>query len=189
VLSGIRNRKIEAEMLQFMNIIDNFSKTSDDLIEILERSSRYIDDPLGSQIYDAVQEARNTGDTLLALQDLQNTVQNKHFKMLIRNLETSSRFENNYSDIVEDCRNVFHEYIRAQKEKRSLRLNGMIEVLIMVATGFASIIMIGQMLEDGNIMDALLNNGITGVIIFWILIGSLALSIYIAVFKIMRETK
>ena len=173
LISNARDRKTETQLLQFMNIIDNFSKTSDDLVEILEKASRYIDDPLGGQIYDAVQEARNTGDSMMALQDLQNSVKNKHFKILIRNLETSSRFENNYSDIIEDCRNIFHDYIRAQKEKRSLRMNGVMEILIMVAVGILSVVMVGQMTEEGNVIKILLNNGTAGIVLFWILIGGI----------------
>lgn len=187
LLCNARDRKIEAQLLQFMNIIDNFSSTSDDLIDILEKSSRYIDEPLGSQIYDAVQEARNTGDSLLALQDLQNSVQNKHFKILIRNLETSSRFENNYSDIIEDCREIFHEYIKAQKEKRSIRSNGLMEILIMVATGVMSIGMVGQIADGGNVIDILLSGGTAGIVIFWLLVGVAALAMYVAFFQVMRE--
>lgn len=187
LISNARDRKTETQLLQFMNIIDNFSKTSDDLVEILEKASRYIDDPLGGQIYDAVQEARNTGDSMMALQDLQNSVKNKHFKILIRNLETSSRFENNYSDIIEDCRNIFHDYIRAQKEKRSLRMNGVMEILIMVAVGILSIVMVGQMTEEGNVIKILLNNGTAGIVLFWILIGGIVASLYIAIFQVLRD--
>lgn len=187
LISNSRDKKIETQMLQFMNIIDNFSKTSDDLIDILEKASRYIEDPLGGQIYDAVQEARNTGDSLLALQELQNNIKNKHFKILIRNLETSSRFENNYSDIIEDCRNIFHDYIKAQKEKRSIRLNGAAEILIMVFTGAISVSMIGQIADDGNVIKVLLNSGTPGIVIFWMLIASVLISIYVAVFQVMRD--
>ena len=187
LISNARDRKTETQLLQFMNIIDNFSKTSDDLVEILEKASRYIDDPLGGQIYDAVQEARNTGDSMMALQDLQNSVKNKHFKILIRNLETSSRFENNYSDIIEDCRNIFHDYIRAQKEKRSLRMNGVMEILIMVAVGILSVVMVGQMTEEGNVIKILLNNGTAGIVLFWILIGGIVASLYIAIFQVLRD--
>lgn len=187
LLCNSRDKKIEAQLLQFMNIIDNFSRTSDDLIDILEKASRYIDDPLGSQIYDAVQEARNTGDSLLALQDLQESVKSKHFKILIRNLETSSRFENNYSDIIEDCRSIFHDYIKAQKEKRSIRFNGVVEILIMVGTGIMSISMVGQIADGGNVIEILLNGGTAGIAIFWLLIGSALLALYVAVFQIMRE--
>lgn len=184
--SNARDKRTEEQLLQFMNIIDNFSKTSDDLVDILEKASRYIQDPLSSQIYEAVQEARNSGDRYIALQDLMDSSKNKHFKLLIRNLETSSRYENNYSDIIEDCRTIFHDYIRAQKEKRSIRYSGIIEILMMVGTGFMCLSMIGQMTDEGSVIDMLLNNGTAGMILFWAIVASMLISLYIAVFQILR---
>lgn len=184
-----RNKKTESIMLQFMNIVDNFSKTSDDLISILEKSSRYIDEPLSSQIYDAVIEARNTGDTLTALQELQDKVKNKHFKVLIRNLEISSRFETNYSDIVEDCRDIFHNYLKSEKEKRSLRVSGLIEILTMGLCGVFCVFTLGDMTESGNLITSLLNGGILGIVILVYLCCAVLLSLYIAVFKILKDDR
>lgn len=184
--SNARDKRTEEQLLQFMNIIDNFSKTSDDLVDILEKASRYIQDPLSSQIYEAVQEARNSGDRYIALQDLMDSSKNKHFKLLIRNLETSSRYENNYSDIIEDCRTIFHDYIRAQKEKRSIRYSGIIEILMMVGTGSMCLSMIGQMTDEGSVIDMLLNNGTAGMILFWVIVAAMLVSLYIAVFQILR---
>lgn len=188
VMSNSRDKQTEAIMLQFMNIVDNFSKLSDDLIYILERSSKYIDEPLSSQIYDAVIEAKNTGDSLTALEQLQDKVRNKHFKVLIRNLEVSSRLETNYSDIIEDCRNVFHAYIKAEKEKRDIRMSGVTEIAVMVILGIACVIMMGGVTDQGNAIIALLNGGVIGLIILIFLIITIVASIYIAVFKVLRGT-
>lgn len=186
VLSNIRDRKTEEVMLQFMNIVDNFSKLSDDLISILERSSKYIDEPLGTQIYDAVIAAKNTGDSTTALQELQDRVRNKHFKVLIRNLEVSSKLESNYSDIIEDCRKVFHAYIKAQKEKRDIRMGGVTEILVMIILGVVCVTMMGGVTDQGNAIYALLSGGMLGVAILVFLIITLIASVYIAVFKVLR---
>lgn len=181
-----RNKKTESIMLQFMNIVDNFSKTSDDLITILEKSSRYIDEPLSSQIYDAVIEARNSGDTLLVLQELQDKVKNKHFKILIRNLEISSRYETNYSDIVEDCRDIFHDYIKSEKEKRNIRINGLMEIITMFVGGFFCLYLMGDITDSGNLIDTLLANGTLGMGILIYLLVSIILALYVAIFKVLR---
>lgn len=184
-----RNKRTESIMLQFMNIVDNFSKTSDDLINILEKSSKYIDEPLSSQIYDAVIEAKNTGDTLLALQELQEKVKNKHFKVLIRNLEISSRFETNYSDIIEDCRDIFHNYIRTEKEKRSLRINGILEIFAMLACGAFCVTILGELTEEGNIVNALWYGGLVGKGLLIFLIIAVVASLYISAFQILTDKK
>lgn len=187
IMNSRRERKIEEQMLQFMNIIENFSRTSDDIIDILEKTARYIDDPLSSHIRDAVHEARGTGDSELALQDLQDNVKNKYFKVLIRNLDTTSKLENNYADIIEDCRNVFHSYIKSQKEKRSIRKNGVVEIIAMIIIGFLCTYMVGQMTPDGNILYTLLHSGVLGIAVLWILIISLIICLYIMIFKVIRS--
>lgn len=187
LLANSRDKKTEEIMLQFMNIVDNFSKTSDDLINILEKSSRYIDEPLNNQIYDAVIEARNTGDSLTALQQLQDKVKNKHFKVLIRNLEISSRFETNYSDIIEDCRGIFHEYIKSEKEKRSMRLNGIMEIATMLLCGVFCIYLLGDVTGSGNIVIMLLEGGVLGKLILGYVFVSVAVAFYIAIFKLLRK--
>lgn len=57
----------------------------------------------------------------------------------------------------------------------------------MVGTGALSIGMIGQIADGGNVIDVLLSNGTTGLIIFWILIAVLLVAMYVAVFQIMRD--
>lgn len=182
-----RNASTESVMLSFMNIIDNFSRTSDDIINILEKSSRYVDAPLGPQIYDAVLEAKNSGDTVQAMQSLQDKVKNKHFKVLMRNLEISSRYEANYSDIVEDCRDIFHEYIQSEKEKRNIRLNGLLEIGIMLVCGGLCVYLLGDMTENGDIIRTLQEGGRVGTAILIYLVVSVIAALYIMIFKVLRN--
>lgn len=182
-----RNASTESIMLSFMNIIDNFSRTSDDIISILEKSSRYVDAPLGPQIYDAVVEAKNSGDTLQAMQSLQDKVKNKHFKVLMRNLEISSRYEANYSDIVEDCRDIFHEYIQSEKEKRNIRINGLLEIGVMLLCGTLCIYLLGDMTESGSLIRTLQSGGRIGVGILIYLVVSVIAALYVMIFKVLRN--
>jgi Flp pilus assembly protein TadB len=186
-MANSRDKKTEKILLQFMNVVDNFSKTSDDLISIFEKSSRYIEEPLSSQIYDAVIEAKNTGDTMQALQALQDKVKNKHFKVLIRNLEISSRFETNYSEIIADCRQTFHDYIQSEKEKRNIRANGILEIATMLLCGAFCIYTLSGIAESGNFIDLLLAGGILGKGILIFLAVAVVLSLYIAIFQILRK--
>lgn len=186
LMANARDKKTESIMLQFMNIVDNFSKTSDDLISIFEKSARYIEEPLRTQISDAVIAARNSGDSIVALQELQERVRNKHFKVLVRNLEISSRYETNYSDIIEDCREIFHEYLKSEKEKRNIRMNGILEIITMLITGAFSVYMVGDVSDTGNIITALLEGGTLGMFVLVFLIFAVTASIYIAVFQVLR---
>lgn len=187
LLIAYRNKKTETIMLQFMNIVDNFSKTSDDLIAIFEKSARYIEDPLKSQIIDAVTIAKNSGDKLGALQELQDRVKNKHFKVLVRNLEISSRYETNYSAIVEDCRAIFHNYIKSEKEKRIIRQQGIMEIGTMLGAGMMCVYIMGDIAESSNILVTLMSGGIFEHFILGYLILTVVATLYILIFKILRN--
>lgn len=187
MMANKREQETEKIMIQFMNIVDNFSKTSDDLITILDRTAKYVDEPLGSIIYESVVEARNTGDSMLALQDLQDKVKNPHFKVLMRNLEIASRFETNYSDIIDDCREIYHDYLRSEKEKRAMRSSGLLEILIMIVTGGLCVYIIGDVTDSGNIFTTLMNGGVAGIAILCALIGSVVIALYIGIFQIMKK--
>lgn len=186
LLSVYRSKLIDEQLLQFMNIIDNFSKTSNDIIDIFEKASLYIQDPLRNQIYQAVQKARNAGSKEIALKDLQDNVKNKHFKMLVRNLDTSSNFENNYSDIVEDCRGVFHSYIKSQKELKQIQISGVIQIGFLVVLALVAIQMIVQIANSDDVIKVLVDSGTTGIGLILYLITAIILSIYIAIFKIIK---
>lgn len=186
LLSVYRSKLIDEQLLQFMNIIDNFSKTSNDIIDIFEKASLYIQDPLRNQIYQAVQKARNAGSKEIALKDLQDNVKNKHFKMLVRNLDTSSNFENNYSDIVEDCRGVFHSYIKSQKELKQIQISGIIQIGFLVILSLVTIQMIVQIANSDDIIKVLADSGTAGIGLILYLVTAIIVSIYIAIFKIIK---
>lgn len=186
LLSIYRSRLIDEQLLQFMNIIDNLSKTSNDIIDIFEKASLYIQDPLRNQVYQAVQKARNAGSKEIALKDLQDNVKNKHFKMLVRNLDISSNFENNYSDIVEDCRGVFHSYIKSHKELKQIQISGAIQIGFMIIMSLVSAQMVTQISNSDSLIKVLEDSGAVGIGLALYLVTATILSIYIAIFKIIK---
>lgn len=62
-----RNNKIEEHLLSTMNILENFSKSSTDLVHIIDRSSKLISEPLKTEFANTVIQARGSGDPDSAL--------------------------------------------------------------------------------------------------------------------------
>lgn len=187
LLIAYRNKQTETIMLQFMNIVDNFSKTSDNLIAIFEKAARYIDEPLSTQILDAVTIAKNSGDKLGALQELQDRVKNRHFKVLVRNLEISSRYETNYSDIIEDCRGIFHNYIRNEKEKRVIKQQGLLDIGTMGVAGVMCVSLLGDVSESSNLILTLINGGIFEHFVLGYLVITVLVTMYMVIFRIFKH--
>lgn len=180
-LSHLQYTKVERELLQFLNIIENFAMSSDDLISILERTMPYLEDPLKSAIDRAVTEARNSGDSMTALKNLQDSVQHRFFKSFIRNLEVCSRYDANYKDIIVDSRHVLENELLFEKERQAIYTNGRVEIIAMMAMAVAGIWMTGSFLNtDVNIIQFMLTNGILGQLIVGLFGIVIILCIYFA---------
>lgn len=187
LMQHIQYSRTEASLLQFMNIIENFALSSDDLIHILERSSYYLDEPLKSNIVHAVIEARNTGDSVTALKNLQDGIQHHFFKQFIRNLEICQRYDTNYKDIIADSRHVLEVELKNEKERQAIYLTGRSEIIAMLICGCACILLMGEITGSGNTIQQLLNGGLIGTIILAFCVTTVIVQIYFAFIANMRH--
>lgn len=187
LMAHIQYSRTEQNLLQFMNIIENFAMASDDLINILDRSSYYLNEPLKSTIVHAIIEARNTGDSVTALRNLQDGVQHQFFKQFIRNLEICSRYDTNYKDIISDSRHVLELELKNEKERQAIYANGRAEILAMLVCGAASIFMMGGVTNNGNTLEQLINGGIVGQIILGFCVVAIIVQLYFAFIANMRH--
>ena len=179
-LSHIQYTSTEKTLLQFMNIIENFAMQSDDLINILDRQSYYLEDPIKSAIVHAVIEARSTGDSMTALKNLQDGVQHQFFKQFIRNLEVCQRYDTNYKEIIQDSRHVLEVELKNEKERQAIYANGRSEILAMLLCGVVCIYMMGGITGNGNTIELLLNGGIFGTVIIGFCVVTLIVQMYFA---------
>lgn len=162
-LSSFNYSRVEKGLVSFANIADNFSKSSDDLITILDRVSWYVNEPMKTAIRECVNRAKNTGDTIGAMQQLQMQIEHPQFRQLIRNLEVASRHEANYSEIIEDNRKTLQEYMKFQQERAAIYANGRIELAGVAIAGLISLFMIEDMAECTII--EIMTTGIFGLVI------------------------
>ena len=181
-----RNNKIEEHLLSTMNILENFSKSSTDLVHIIDRSSKLISEPLKTEFANTVIQARGSGDPDSALADLQDRVKTPYFKVMIKNLSIASKYQNNYSDIIADVRDSYHAYLKNKKRRKGLLSTGVAQIIMMIIVGAMCLFMVGDITEDGNIIKSLLNGGLIGQIIFGAIVASLIGSLLILI-AVIRE--
>lgn len=181
-----RNNKIEEHLLSTMNILENFSKSSTDLVHIIDRSSKLISEPLKTEFANTVIQARGSGDPDSALADLQDRVKTPYFKVMIKNLSIASKYQNNYSDIIADVRDSYHAYLKNKKRRKGLLSTGVAQIIMMIIVGAMCLFMVGDITEDGNIIKSLLNGGLMGQIIFGAIVASLIGSLLILI-AVIRE--
>lgn len=181
-----RNNKIEEHLLSTMNILENFSKSSTDLVHIIDRSSKLISEPLKTEFANTVIQARGSGDPDSALADLQDRVKTPYFKVMIKNLSIASKYQNNYSDIIADVRDSYHAYLKNKKRRKGLLSTGVAQIVMMIIVGAMCLFMVGDITEDGNIIKSLLNGGLMGQIILGAIVASLIGSLLILI-AVIRE--
>lgn len=132
IMSGMNYKKTETNLLEFANLLENYSKTNDDIITILYKIYPYLLNPLHDAVEACVYEARSTGNVSNALMNLENKIEHDKFKEIIRNIEICSRYEANYDEIIKDSRKMLRDYIAAREERKALLKNSRIEMTIII---------------------------------------------------------
>jgi len=118
IMGIVRYNKTEKNVIAFANIIENFAMTSNDLINIFDRVSQYMEEPLRTELKRCVTTARTTGDMSIAIDELQENVEYEMFQTLVRNLEIASKFGANYISIIQECRDMLQTHLRDNRERK-----------------------------------------------------------------------
>lgn len=134
-LAKKRYQQLEKQLLTFMNLIDNYSKTSDDIIEIFGKIHRYLKPPLSNLLEECYSQATLTGNSELTLRELTDRMGHEKMKEIIDNLEIASRHEADYSVVINDEREIINNYLFDKKEKQSLVNDARAECLILLGIG------------------------------------------------------
>lgn len=151
ILLGMANRsykKVEENVITFMNLIENYAKTNNDLIAIMGKIYYYLDEPLKTQVQECYLLGQRTGDADMALETLQNSVEHRKFQEIIRNLMICSHYEANYEEVIEDSRKMLMEYLAGKRARAAMARNARIELSMLIGCCAMVIWMIGDFLED-----------------------------------------
>lgn len=132
-LAGKNYQRTEKSLTTFLNLLENYSITSDDLINIFYKVAINMEEPVQSALYECYAEATSTGDIQTAMQNLEKKVEHEKFRELIRNLEICSRYEANYAEIIKDSRGLIQEYTAYSQERKSIINNARVEIVMIVA--------------------------------------------------------
>lgn len=142
---------IENDLLSFVNAVGAESRSSDDIILILDNVRSMMCRPLRLAISRCVEEARQNGRIDVALYHLELSVENEQFKIIIRNLEMCSETDARYGVVVDQCRKGLKEHISSRIERKGMIAASRVTMVTMVALGVLSLVLIGQIIEEENV--------------------------------------
>ena len=176
LLADKNYRYIEKQIMPFLNIIENYTKTTDDIIDVFGKVYPYLDEPLSSAVQECYVEAMSNGDYRTAFQHFETKIPHEKLSDIIRNIEICSRHEANYDVIVEESRNIMRDYLRSRKEQKVMAQNFTAELVIFTILGFLALNMVNTLIS-ASIWELLFNSFI-GNLFVAALIGVYVFSVY-----------
>ncbi len=148
VMSGFYYNRLEKNIMTFLNLIENFNKTEDDIVQIFRITVNYVDEPLKSSLKMFCSEVESSGEISQAFRNLQVRTEHGKCREIFRNIEVCSRYDANYDEIVRDCRASMTDYLGIKSERKAIISNGRAEVVILIASAILIIRLFGGISEN-----------------------------------------
>lgn len=172
LLIRMRQRKVEDNILHFANLIENYARTTDDIVSIFRKISIYLDEPLRSAIETCYMEAYTSGDFAAACNHLEVSIGNRFFSDLIANIEICSRHRANYEEVIHGNKEIIRKYLSERDVRREMATDARMQILVMLIMGIMVVFFLDGLFEQG-IFGLLLGNAsgnaILGVLVIFIL--------------------
>lgn len=143
-LLSISKEQIEMQMLTFLNLLDNFSKTSDDLINILDRANQYMKAPVYEIVNDFVLEVRLYGNQEVSFRKVCERFRGTKMEDIFRILKICSEHDANYSEVIQDMKLSIKEYLKSQKIRKAIINSARVDLMALFFAGYIVL----QMLDD-----------------------------------------
>lgn len=158
--------KIEEQMLPFMNLVENFSKTDDDIINVFDRANQYMTEPLRKEVNDFVMDARLYADVDASFTRLIKRMKGTKLSEVFDNLWLCSKHNSNYEEVIKDIKRSIKEYLRSKEIRKAILNSAKVDVTALFIAG----IIIINILEDfltGNVWETLISSYVgIGIIIY-----------------------
>lgn len=176
-------RRTENSIITFINLMENYAKTSTDIVDIMGKIWPFLKEPLRTQVRECYLDAERTGSTVGALERFAAHVNHNKLKFVIRNFAICTRYEANYEEVIKDARASIQAYLRYSAERKALIGDARMEITILFGMGAAIIWAMGYFMET-ELLPLLIEN-IAGRVIF----GYLALIVVLVTIMFLKAEK
>lgn len=169
------DRLIDGNLLQFSDLLESYSLTSDDLTDIFEQVYEYLDDPLRSIILDGVTDMKINGDQTLAFQRMRIKAGNRKFGELLYNLEECSKNNADYASAVRGIHQTLEVQQTEKEDRKRMATGARVNVFIMIVIYVIALKVISSFVDE-NVFTFLRQTPLGSVILIMII----AIFIYVA---------
>lgn len=149
IISGNYYRKLEDNIMTLLNLIENFSKTEDDIVRIFRKTIPYIGEPVRTILTEFCSEAEACGDVNRAFDNLNARIEHRKCRELLHNIRVCSRYESNYDMLVRDCRASMMDFLAIKAERKAIINNGRAEIVILLLSAALIVYLFSNIVSGG----------------------------------------
>ena len=149
VISGNYYNKLEDNIMTLLNLIENFSKTEDDIVRIFRKTIPYVGEPVRNILTEFCGEAETCGDVNRAFDNLNARIEHRKCRELMHNIRVCSRYESNYDMLVRDCRASMMDFLEIKAERKAIINNGRAEIVILLLSAALIIYLFSNIVSGG----------------------------------------
>lgn len=149
IINGSYYKKLEENIMTFLNLIENFSKTEDDIVQIFKKTIPYIGEPVRHILTEFCSEAETGGDVNRAFDNMNSKIGHRKCRELIHNIRVCSRYESNYDMLVRDCRASMMDFLEIKAERKAIINNGRAEIIILLLSAALIIYLFANIVSGG----------------------------------------
>lgn len=128
LISMSTRRKIDEQTFVFLNLLENFSKTEDDLVNIFDKANQYMNAPLKSYVDQFVLDCRLKGNVDEAFEKLSKKIKGTKLCDILENLKICSEHDSNYEIVIKDSKKSFKEYMRSLSIQDAIRNSAKVDM-------------------------------------------------------------
>ncbi len=144
----IRNYKaVDDELLKFLNLLSNFSIANGEITSVFLQISKFLQEPLRTELEECYYEAHTSGDSKAALEVLEAKIEHPLFKEIVRNLIICIDYSANYKEVVSNSRKIVLDEQRARRERKAVANEAILNVLIISIMLFISLNIVDRLVK------------------------------------------
>lgn len=155
ILTNSKAKSIEEDMGVFLDMIAVYSKTSDDIVDIMGKVYPFIHEPLSTYVEEFYFEAINK-NAETAFMHLKYKIPHEKMNEILGNLETCSKSLTDYNTIANESQEQITIYLEGKKERANARMDGGMELLSFFVIAVAAFFCMAKFAEL-SIVDLLIN--------------------------------
>lgn len=145
-MAYLNYRAVDKEIIQFLNLLGNYSATSGELTTVFKAIKNKLSNPLRSVIEDAIYDTDAYGADI-ALVRLANKIEHPKFKLIIHDMRVAIKYSSSFKIVVDNNRMSITNYKNYTRQRDNLAMYDVLTLLFV--TGMSVIVtnVMGKILE------------------------------------------